>query len=270
MNENDLHQAIRCIVGVAFPITCNRLLLNVLQSVEAAMIPLRLQRYYETPSTALSIYGVFTGMALPLIMFPCAITGSFSMVLLPSISEAHALKNDKKIAATIRSSLLLCLFLGTLCTAAFLQFGPALGLLLYHEDRVGSYLVTLAWICPFLYLNTVTASILHGLGKTMEVFLHNLAGLTLRLLFTWFLVPVFGIRGCLWGLLLSQLAATQGLLYPAIVSLISTTFLHLLQKLLPILTQTDQWIPFVLSAGIWGCMVFLFSAPAVKKWQNPD
>ena len=281
-------QSIRCIVSVAFPITCNRLLLNVLQSVEAAMIPLRLQRYYETPSTALSIYGVFTGMALPLIMFPCAITGSFSMVLLPSISEAHALKNDKKIAATIRSSLLLCLFLGTLCTAAFLQFGPALGLLLYHEDQVGSYLVTLAWICPFLYLNTVTASILHGLGKTMEVFLHNLAGLTLRLLFTWFLVPVFGIRGCLWGLLLSQLVtallsiltlkqtidfnfpATQGLLYPAIVSLISTTFLHLLQKLLPILTQTDQWIPFVLSAGIWGCMVFLFSAPAVKKWQNPD
>ena len=276
-------QAIRCIVGVAFPITCNRLLLNVLQSVEAAMIPLRLQRYYETSSTALSIYGVFTGMALPLIMFPCAITGSFSMVLLPSISEAHALKNDKKIAATIRSSLLLCLFLGILCTAAFLQFGPALGLLLYHEDKVGSYLVTLAWICPFLYLNTVTASILHGLGKTMEVFLHNLAGLTLRLLFTWFLVPVFGIQGCLWGLLLSQLItatlsilalkqtidfsfpAAQGILYPTAVSLISTAFLHILQKLLPILTQMNHVIPFVLSAGIWGCVVFLFSAPALKK-----
>ncbi len=276
-------QAIRCIVGVAFPITCNRLLLNVLQSVEAAMIPLRLQRYYETSSTALSIYGVFTGMALPLIMFPCAITGSFSMVLLPSISEAHALKNDKKIAATIRSSLLLCLFLGMLCTAAFLQFGPALGLLLYHEDKVGSYLVTLAWICPFLYLNTVTASILHGLGKTMEVFLHNLAGLTLRLLFTWFLVPVFGIQGCLWGLLLSQLItatlsilalkqtidfsfpAAQGILYPTAVSLISTAFLHILQKLLPILTQMNHVIPFVLSAGIWGCVVFLFSAPALKK-----
>ena len=276
-------QAIRCIVGVAFPITCNRLLLNVLQSVEAAMIPLRLQRYYETSSTALSIYGVFTGMALPLIMFPCAITGSFSMVLLPSISEAHALKIDKKIAATIRSSLLLCLFLGMLCTAAFLQFGPALGLLLYHEDKVGSYLVTLAWICPFLYLNTVTASILHGLGKTMEVFLHNLAGLTLRLLFTWFLVPVFGIQGCLWGLLLSQLItatlsilalkqtidfsfpAAQGILYPTAVSLISTAFLHILQKLLPILTQMNHVIPFVLSAGIWGCVVFLFSAPALKK-----
>lgn len=276
-------QAIRCIVGVAFPITCNRLLLNVLQSVEAAMIPLRLQRYYETSSTALSIYGVFTGMALPLIMFPCAITGSFSMVLLPSISEAHALKIDKKIAATIRSSLLLCLFLGILCTAAFLQFGPALGLLLYHEDKVGSYLVTLAWICPFLYLNTVTASILHGLGKTMEVFLHNLAGLTLRLLFTWFLVPVFGIQGCLWGLLLSQLItatlsilalkqtidfsfpAAQGILYPTAVSLISTAFLHILQKLLPILTQMNHVIPFVLSAGIWGCVVFLFSAPALKK-----
>ena len=48
-------QAIRCIVGVAFPITCNRLLLNVLQSVEAAMIPLRLQRYYETSSTSVNL-----------------------------------------------------------------------------------------------------------------------------------------------------------------------------------------------------------------------
>ena len=265
----------RSIWQMALPITANRLMLNFLQSAEAAMIPLRLRLYYQSSSAALSVYGVFSGMALPLILFSCAIPASFSMVLLPSISEANAVKNDKKIAATIQSSLLLCLFLGITCTAAFLLFGTSAGLLLYGNDQAGSFLAILAWICPFLYLTTVGSSILHGLGKTMRVFFHNLTGLLIRLLFSWFLIPSFGILGCLWGLLVSQLV-TAGLtilalkqsaslslqpavliLFPCGCLLAATGFLRSLQFLLPVLQETDRWIPFLLSGGIWGLTVLL-------------
>lgn len=270
-----LKNHIRAILNVALPITSNRLMLNILQSVEAAMIPLRLQLYYGTSSTALSVYGIFSGMAMPLIMFPCAITGSFSMVLLPSVSEANALKNDKKIAATIHSSLLLSFFLGITCTTAFLLFGPSAGMLLYGNEHVGDYLLTLAWICPFLYLTTTNSSILHGLGKSVLVFYQNLIGLLIRLLFSWFFLPHFGILGCLWGLLISQMFTAllsmytlkrntsfqlrpgSLILFPSICCMTATILLRFLHYLLPFLQNTEQWIPFLLSGGIWGMIVLL-------------
>lgn len=286
--RKNLEQNTRLILKVALPVTSNRLMLNVLQSVEAAMIPLLLQQYYGDFSTALSVYGIFSGMAMPLIMFPSAITGSFSMMLLPTISEAHAQKNDKKIAATIQSSLLLCFFLGIICMTAFLLFGSSAGQLLYRNDQVGAYLATLAWICPFLYLSTTNSSILHGLGKTMNVFFHSLTGLLIRLLFSVFFIPYFGIRGCLWGLLVSQLATAFLSLYtlrrsvsfsfsfrPGSLILLSggcvltaTGFLKLLQFIFPILQKTNQWPPFLLATGIWGFSVLLFCSWLGRKWNS--
>lgn len=57
----------RQILGFAAPLSANRLCLNVLQAIEAACIPAKLQVYGHSVSDSLSVYGVLTGMALPLI-----------------------------------------------------------------------------------------------------------------------------------------------------------------------------------------------------------
>ena len=63
---SDLHEILR----TAFPVTVNRLLLSVLAGIEVVLIPQRLQMYGVSSSEALSIYGIFTGLALPCILFP--------------------------------------------------------------------------------------------------------------------------------------------------------------------------------------------------------
>ncbi len=264
------------ICSVAAPINFNRLLLNLLHSAEAAMIPMRLQQYYKSADQALASYGIFTGMAMPLIMFPSAITSSLSMVLLPSVSEASALNDRKKIAATVESTMLLCLSLGITFTAAFLEFGPSMGILLYQNGRVGSYLTTLAWICPFLYLTATNSSILLGLGKTKAVFVHNLTGQLIHFISSYLLIPPLGMQGCLIGLLISQLAASVlsmwalrkevpftfhaalWILRPSVCCLLAQLLLRLLQRLLPILALPDRWISFLLSGSIWGLLVLVF------------
>ena len=66
----------------------------------------------------------------------------------------------------------------------------------------------------FLYLETTLGSILNGLGKTSLVFFQNLAGDVIRILAILFLVPVFGIRGYLYGILASELTImTMALLF---------------------------------------------------------
>lgn len=72
----------------------------------------------------------------------------------------------------------------------------------------GDFIITLAWICPFLYLNGTLHSILNGLGKTSAGFFNNLTGIMIRIIFILLFVPKAGIEGYLWGLLANQLFVT--------------------------------------------------------------
>ena len=71
----------------ALPLTASRVLLNLFQSLEAISIPLALQKYGMSISASLSTYGILTGIALPCILFPSALTDSISTMLLPEVAS---------------------------------------------------------------------------------------------------------------------------------------------------------------------------------------
>ncbi len=198
----------RRLLSLAAPLSLNRTLINFLQSIEAIYIPQCLQRYGYDNAKALSVYGVLTGMALPLILFPSAVTNSISVLLLPIVSEADSNGNHGAIRKAVKKSIQYCLLLGSLCTALFLAFGRMAGMLLYHSPLAGSFIITLSFICPFMYIASTLNSILNGLGKTGHTFAFSMASLLLRLLFVFFAIPASGIQGYLWGLLASQLTQT--------------------------------------------------------------
>lgn len=212
-SKTGLWGSLRSILALSIPLSGNRVLLNILQSVEAVCIPQRLRLFGLSTGDALSVYGVLTGMALPLILFPSAITGSVSIMLLPAVSEAQARGERRQIIYTIENALRYSLLLGILCTGIFLAFGEDMGVILFHEESAGSFILTLSWICPFLYLGTTMSSILNGLGKTVTSFLQNTAALLVRIFFAWFAVPSFGITGYLWGVLASELLTSFAAIY---------------------------------------------------------
>ena len=190
---------------MAIPLSAGRVIQNFLQSIEAIAIPDKLRLFGLDTAAALSEYGILTGMSLPFILFPTALTGGVAVMLLPAVSEAQALHKERTIARTVYRSVHYCLLLGFFCLGFFLFFGPVLGKIVFHQERAGSYLQTLGFMCPFLYLNSTLSSILHGLGKTISSFFYNVASLLVRLAFVFFCIPVFGIKGYLWALLVSQI-----------------------------------------------------------------
>lgn len=201
----------RSLLAMALPLTANRIVLNLLQSVESVSIPSMLRAYGYDTATALSVYGVLTGMVLPLIYFPNALTGSVAVLLLPVISENHALGNHRMVRQATVKTVKYCALLGICCMGGFVFFGNLAGRALFDSPLAGYFITTLGFLCPFLYLDTTLSSILQGLGKAGQIFFMNVVCLLLRLAFVFFAVPRFGIRGYLWGLLASQLAL--GLLY---------------------------------------------------------
>lgn len=196
------------LLQLAVPLSANRLVINLLQSIEAIYIPNRLMAYGLSNADALGVYGVLTGMSLPLILFPSAITNSISVLLLPIVAEADASGNQTAVRRAIMTSIRYCMLLGFGCTAMFLLLGRSAGRLLFHSELAGSFILTLSFICPFMYIASTLNSILNGLGKTAQTFLYSVASLLLRLLFVFLAIPVYGIKGYLWGTLASQMLQT--------------------------------------------------------------
>lgn len=193
------------LVRMALPLTANRVVLNLFSSFENIMIPNRLKLFGYSTSEALGVYGILTGMSMSVIMFPSVITNSVSVLLLPTISEAEAAGNYVMIRRTIRKTIESCLLLGMICTIGFLFTGNFMGNFLFGNALAGTFIVTLGWICPFLYLSSTLSSILHGLGFPGITFCLNLMACGIRILFVLFAVPVFGIKSYLWGILASQI-----------------------------------------------------------------
>ena len=194
----------RELLTLSIPLTASRVLLNILQSIEAVSIPVRLQYYGMTLSESLGTYGVLTGMALPCILFPSAITNSVSTMLLPTVAEIQALDNRKELSDLVNKVTYSCIFLGSICCVSLLCFGEWIGSILFHSTLAGDYIITLAWMCPFLYTNNTLISIINGIGKTPLSLGINSASLGIRIASVFFLIPAFGIEGYLWGLLVSQ------------------------------------------------------------------
>lgn len=200
----------RELLSMAIPLTGTRLIMNLFNSIENVLIPNRLRVFGYTQTEALSVFGVLTGMSLAIIMFPSVITNSVSVILLPTIAEAQAAHNHNVIRQSIRRTIIVCLALGFAACFIFLFTSSFIGNVIFQNALAGTFIKTLSWICPFLYLSSTLNSILHGLGYSKTTLLLGLAGCSIRICFVYFGIPYIGISAYLYGLIVSQ-AVMSGL-----------------------------------------------------------
>lgn len=208
MTDNNIPNLFTCmkqILSMSIPLTITRLIMSFLQSLEHTMIPNQLCLWGMSSSQALSMFGVLTGMAMPFIMFPSAISSSVALMLLPSIASAQAKKDTKQILQASSLNIQFCLWLGIFSCGVFLLYGTNIGETIFDSLLAGNFLKTLSWLCPVLYVIPTMASILNGLGEVKIVFWHNLFSIIIQLLCIFLLIPSFGISGYFIGLLISQI-----------------------------------------------------------------
>lgn len=196
------------LLSLSIMLTSTKLIISILHSVESIFIPAALRKYGLSSSDALSIYGILSGMAVPFILFPSAITTSFAVMLLPSIAKAQADEDFNKIKTSVTLTAKYSLIIGWLFTCLFLIYGKRMGAVFFNCETAGSYITILAWLCPFLYLSTTFTSIINGLGHTQFTFITTVISLAVKIYFLIALVPVYGITAYLIGTLISQILLT--------------------------------------------------------------
>lgn len=195
------------LLKMAIPLNINRLVVNFLTSIESIRIPMMLELYGMSASTALSTYGILSGMALPVLFFPTSFTGALSSMILPAISKAQSQNDKKQIHTLTIHAASFVIFSGLFCGMIFFMCSDFIGTFLFQEPLAGVYIRTLCLLCPFLYVNHIFSSILQGLGQPFTIFFINATSLCIRLGFVFFLIPILGIQGYLIGILISQLYA---------------------------------------------------------------
>lgn len=255
------------LLAVSAPLSAGRMLFGILQAIEAALLPQQLRHYGFSAADALSLYGILSGMVLPLLLFPTAITGALGMLLLPLISEAQTLRRSSRILSAAKASFLGSLLLGLFFCSFFFLSGDAVGWLLFRSAEAGLWIRQLSFVCPLLYSSTALAGVLHGIGKTAAFSVLGTSGFLLRLLFVFLAVPRFGLYGYLPGLFLGQLFllltslfllcsslkqplfSAAELLLPFLLCLIAVGALLLLRRCFPFLASCS-WPALIVSSGL--------------------
>lgn len=259
------------ILKLSIPLTLNKLMLSILQSIQSALIPSMLILYGLNSSNALSIYGIILGLVIPLIMFPSAIVNSLSTILLPAISEAESNNNTKKIQLTIEQSVSFCLIFGILCSAIFFRYGTNISLLLFHHDY-GKYIKYLGILCPFIYISATLASTINGLGHTSIPFIHNGISTIIQILSIVFLIPRIGILGFILGQILSSVISSVSLyismyrLIPFKTNMIKSCFIpiallilliYIFDSIFTLFVPLNSTMEFIISC-IFICILYLY------------
>ncbi len=199
----NISKDIRRIFKTVIPISANRSTLHGLQSLETILIPQMLLQSGLSSSESLAIYGIVTGMALPIILFPATLSNSVSLMLLPSVSKCK--NNVAKLKETGHNALLFSVTFGLFCTILFVTIGAPLGAFCFKEPLVSNFIKTMAWLCPFIFMSSTYKSMLNALDKSTQVFINNIISESICILFIVLLVPIWGIYAYIIGILISQI-----------------------------------------------------------------
>ena len=190
----------------ALPLTVNRLSLTMLSGIESILIPAMMKLYYTAGGTAMEIYGIVTGMAMPFVMFPTTITNALASLLMPAVAEAAGRRDFKQVNRAVSVSVHYCLLIGIAGMSIFVLYGSGLGMVFFGNALAGEFLSVLAFLCPFMYMSATLTGVLNGLGQTRMTLLHNVICVGLRIGFIVVCVPKTGVLGYLWGLMAGSIA----------------------------------------------------------------
>ena len=190
---------------IVLPVTGSRLLGSGLQAVESSLIPLTLSLYTGSRAVAMTQYGNFKGMALPLLFFPFSVLSALSGLLMPEITRAHTRGDGAGTRRLIGTMLKLTGLFSLAAGGCFVAFGPQLAQIVYRDAEVGRYVQVLGFVAPFMYLESMVDGVLKGLGEQLATFRYSLADSLLRIAAIALLLPRYGIMAFLGIMIVSNL-----------------------------------------------------------------
>ncbi len=183
----------------ALPITAMRTANSLTISLVSIILPLRLVASGISQNQAMATFGACVGQAIPLLYIPTTLIGSFTLVLVPEISENFYKKNYFYLKRDIEKSLKFTTLLTCLFIPIFFVCGKEIGILVFDSYECGTYLTASAFLMLFMSLSNITTSMLNSMGLENKTLMYYIISGLIMLLCIWFLPSICGIYSLLIG-----------------------------------------------------------------------
>ncbi len=242
---------VRDLVRFAAPVTASRILATLLLSLQAILIPLRLQASGMSTGLATQTFGQYNGVALSLVTLPTVFTSALALSLIPSLASSYAQGKKHLLWRRCKRAIRFSFLLGAPWAVIFFTMPVQLSAVIFGQPSAGEALRVLALGAPFLYLVQATGGILNGLGRMDMGLKNSILGSLLNLLCVMMLTgqPNWGIKGAAFGAALSWI--TVGLLN--LISIKSVTEIRISFRevaKVPLVASIGMALAILLTRGI--------------------
>ncbi len=193
------------IIRISVPVAVSSYIKSLLSSVKQIIIPKSTEKSGVSSKEALSSYGEISGMAVPVILFPTAISSSVANLIVPEISRCYIKNEISKISKIISASYTKIIEFSFCVATVFAIFGMSLGRNLYSNDNVGLYITLMAPLVVIMYADTLTDSLLKGVDGQVSVVRINIFDTLFCILLISLIIPRTGAAGYIIVLYISEI-----------------------------------------------------------------
>lgn len=185
------------VLKLAFPLAVNGILSTFFGTIQAVLIPKRLQYAGIQYNNALSIFGKLDGMASTIAFYPTVVLNSVNILLIPLISEAVANKKETAVTRKINSALRIASIVAFSSAAIMLSMPYKLGIFFFKDVEVGKLLKMISYGIPIFYLEITGYAILNGMGKQTALLIISTVISLIDLFFMYIFIgmPAINIKG---------------------------------------------------------------------------
>lgn len=182
-------------IHAAIPVLFGGCLTAALSSTNDALIPVTLRQAGNSTELALSQFGTFEAIVIPVLFFPSTILCALSGILITEAARATAANNQAHLQRLTKAVIQKTLQLSIFIAAGLLLYGNLIGTLLDGGALAGHLIRLLAPVVPFIYLEIVLEALLKGMGQQSFSSLNYLAEYTIRIAIVLVCIPKFGFYG---------------------------------------------------------------------------
>ena len=186
--------------NATMPITSVRASSALVNSAVAVLLPVMLIRIGYDSGEALTLFGVVSGMVLPILFIPSTIIGSLALVLVPELSEDYYSGNFARLKKNVQRGLSVSLLIACALIPFFFVLGEQMGALAYSNLQAGTMISKSSPLLLPISLTMISTSMLNSMGREKQTFLFYFIGAAALLLCVWFLPAVCGIYAYLIGM----------------------------------------------------------------------
>lgn len=181
-------------------ITIVRVVSSLLSPIIAIIIPMRLIAAGYTNSQAMSLFGIATGMTLPLLFIPSILISPLATALVPDLSYAVTKQDNSYITKRIENSIIFSLVITFFLIPLYIGAGEQIGCFFYDNMQSGILLASASWLMIPTSLIGITSTILNAIGLETKSLKNYIVGSILMMFCLWFLPKYVGVKAIFYGM----------------------------------------------------------------------